>query len=1095
VATETVTLLFSDLVASTELLSRVGEAAAEELRREHFALLRAVIAETGGREVKNLGDGLMVAFDGVSAALSCGVAMQQAITARPPSVEPLAIRIGISVGEAESEDGDYFGLPVVEAARLCAAAGGGEVLCSEMVRMLARSRGGFDLESVGPLELKGLDEPVATYRVRWEPRAAADQPPLPSRLTAALSGEFVGRGQEHQRLSAAWKAVVGGERRVLLLAGEPGIGKTTLAARLAAEVHDQGAVVLYGRCDEDLGVPYQPWIESLGQLVGHLPDEVLAAHVADRGAHLARVVPELGLRSGAEAPATADGDAERFVLFGCVTDLLDRAARVGPLLIVLDDLHWADRPTTQLLRHLVTNLSDVPIALVGTFRDSDVASGDPAAELLAVLHREHGVERLALSGLSDLDLSTLLERIAGHELDEDGVALRDAVLAETAGNPFFVGEVLRHLAESGALVHDSTGRWVAATDLSAVGLPVSVREVVGQRVGRLGPEAERLLTLASVIGRDFDIGLLAAVADIDEDLVIDCCDAAVAAAVLRETDQPDRYTFTHALIEHTLYDSLSGARRTRAHHAVAEAIEVAVGADPGSRAGELAHHWTQATAPTDAGKAARYAQLAGDRALDQLAPDEALRWYGQALDLLGPADSSSRMRLEILIGLGEAQRQAGVAEYRETLLEVSRLADANDLVDLLVRAVLANNRGMLSMNLAVDDERIAMIDRALERIGDADSAERARLLSLACLERIYGGGFEDRLRLAEQAVAAARACGDPDVLVTTNVFCADGIFSPATADLRRAWIDEVAPLADSLTNPATRYLLHNRARYSAVEWADTATARASDAPAREALARVPQASLQWNNAFHQVWPEILWGDLEEAERLADEALTLGLQSGEPDAMSIFGADIMVIRDFQGRLRELIPLIEQARAETPEAPTFRGILALAFASSGRETDAMELLDAEAAACFETSRDYNWTTTQSVWAEAAARTGHSVAAEFVYEQLRPFDDLIVSASAVMRLAVAHYLGLLDHSLGRLDDADERFAKAMEVHERLGSGMFVAHTQAAWAALLADRDRGDDRERAVAMAEAALATARAGGYGNVERTARSVLERLGT
>ena len=197
----TVTVVFTDLVASTELLSRVGEETADRLRREHFGLLRAALAAAGGREVKNLGDGLMVAFDGVGSALSCTVAMQQAITARPPSVEPLAIRVGVAVGDAEEEDGDYFGLPVVEAARLCAAAGGGEILVTDMVRLLSQSRRGFDLESVGALELKGLDGPTQAFRVLWEPAAAADQPPLPARLAAGLSGTFVGREAESEALA------------------------------------------------------------------------------------------------------------------------------------------------------------------------------------------------------------------------------------------------------------------------------------------------------------------------------------------------------------------------------------------------------------------------------------------------------------------------------------------------------------------------------------------------------------------------------------------------------------------------------------------------------------------------------------------------------------------------------------------------------------------------------------------------------------------------------------------------------------------------------------------------------------------------------
>ena len=239
------------------------------------------------------------------------------------------------------------------------------------------------------------------------------------------------------------------------------------------------------------------------------------------------------------------------------------------------------------------------------------------------------------------------------------------------------------------------GRWISGIDLRAAGLPVSVKEVVGRRLAGLGPDTERVLALAAVIGRDFDVPSLAAVAHLDEDAVVDLCDAAVLAAVLQTTDDPDRYTFAHALIEHTLYDGLSPARRSRAHRAVAEHLELRWGADPGDRAGELAHHWSAAVQPTDVAKAVHYAAVAAARALDQLAPDEALRWYSQAIELLDRSPDDLHQRARILLGLGDAQKQCGVPAHRETLIEAAHLADQIGDVDLLVQAALTNNRGLL----------------------------------------------------------------------------------------------------------------------------------------------------------------------------------------------------------------------------------------------------------------------------------------------------------------------------------------------------------------------------------------------------------------
>ena len=298
------------------------------MRREHFAVLRATVEGRGGREVKNLGDGLMVVFTSAADAVAATVDIQRALYRRNQRAsEPLTVRIGVASGDADMDDDDFFGVPVVQAARLCATAAGGEVLCTDLVKMLTGSRSEAVFEPVGELELKGLDGPVATSRLTWA--AAVDDHatvPLPSRLAAAMTERFVGRTLERERATAAWKrAASEAECRVVLLSGEPGIGKTTLTAQLASAVQVEGGIVVYGRCDEDLGISYQPWIEALTQLAATVSDEVLVAHVDDRGGHLSRLVPQVERRTGVP-PAPGDGgDSERFVLL----ELHRRLPRTG----------------------------------------------------------------------------------------------------------------------------------------------------------------------------------------------------------------------------------------------------------------------------------------------------------------------------------------------------------------------------------------------------------------------------------------------------------------------------------------------------------------------------------------------------------------------------------------------------------------------------------------------------------------------------------------------------------------------------------------------------------------------------------------------
>ncbi len=1096
-STENVAILFTDIVGSTELSQRLSAEMADEVRREHFSILRQAIAEAGGTEVKNLGDGLMVVFPSASAALGCAVAMQQGVEqANREGTEPVGLRVGLSSGEATNEDGDYFGDTVVEAARLCAHCDSGQILATDFVRVTAGRRNRHECRSIGELSLKGLPDPIETVEVAWaalEPEEFAV--PLPGRIDASVSATFVGRAAERELLDESLKAVTSGATRTVLISGEPGIGKTTLSSGFARSAFEGGAVVLYGRCDEDLGIPYQPWAEAMSHLVAHAPDDLLRAHVEARDGELVRLVPELAHRVPVPQSSSSDAESERYLLFGAVLDLLTRVSAIAPVVLLLDDLHWSDRQSVQLLRHVVAADARLRLLVIGTFRESDVDTAHPLAETLAALHRESGVERIALRGLGDDELLELLETTAGHRMTEDGVALRDALLAETEGNPFFVGEMLRHLAETRAIYQNDEGRWVASPDLRTSGLPVSIREVVGRRVGRLGEETQRVLSLAAVIGRDFDTELLSRVAEMDEDTVIDLCDQAVTAAVLTEAEGVGRYTFAHALIEHSLYDALSSGRRARSHERVADALEELCGDDPGERVGELAYHWAHATQPRDSEKAIAYAQQAGERALAQLAPDEALRWYRDALDLLerAPANDPYR-RAALLLGLGDAQKQTGDAAFRETLLTAAHVADEIDAVDVLVQATLRNNRGTSSSIGAIDHQRIEMITKALDRLGDPATPDRVRLLALLCLERMYDSDPDARLALATEAVDMARRTGDRAALVDAIWMCFDAITWPRTLDMRRDWTSEISEIADDLGDPVARRWAHSRRTCAALAAGDLATTRDAFSVFESEVARIGQPYDDWTLAYMRTWWCSLDGDLAAAEETANNAFTLGTTSGQPDAFAYYGAQLVDVRNKQGRLDELISLIERAVHDNPGLPAFRAALTRAKSRHDADNEVEALLDVEVANGFLMTEDVQWSTAHVLWAEAAARCTHRPAAALLYEHLLPWHAQFVTTHITVSGSVAHYLGLLAHALDRDDEADQWFEEALTCHERMEAPYFVALTQTAWAALLIDRDQSGDKEQARAFIDAALPVATERGYGYVEHDARELLERLG-
>ncbi|MGH9035771.1 MAG: AAA family ATPase, partial [Acidimicrobiia bacterium] len=345
----TTTVLFTDLVGSTDLMSQLGDTVFDELRDEHFARLREALTACGGEEVKNTGDGLLVTFASTVDALAAAVAAQQATERQCRSAPaPLAIRVGLALGEVAFEDGDVFGTPVVEAARLVAAARPGQILATAVVKVVAGSRAGVVLSDLGSLQLKGLPDPVPVCEVAWEPRAAPPHPLPP--LLAGVGRIFVGRNEPLERLTRLWKEATADGYRVALIAGEPGIGKTRLAAELAGSVHADGALVLAGRCDEDLGVPFQPFVEALRYYAAHTS----APRLGRYGGELARLAPELaGSIPDLAEPLRSDPETERYRLFDAVAAWLADISGETPTLLVLDDLHWAAKPTLLLLRHVL----------------------------------------------------------------------------------------------------------------------------------------------------------------------------------------------------------------------------------------------------------------------------------------------------------------------------------------------------------------------------------------------------------------------------------------------------------------------------------------------------------------------------------------------------------------------------------------------------------------------------------------------------------------------------------------------------------------------------------------------------------------------
>jgi hypothetical protein len=943
------------------------------------------------------------------------------------------------------------------------------------------------------LKLRGFDEPVSTYEVGWEPAGGwSGDVPLPSRLRGVPPVGFVGRVEESERVRECWNAAREGGRQALLISGEPGIGKTRFASHAALEFHGDGAVVLFGHGAEELGAPYGAWIQALSHLVEHAPEDELGAYAERHGGELARLVPAISRRlPQAPPPRETDPETERYLLFAAVVGLLEEASSESPLVVLLDDLHWADRQTLALLKHVVAETHGQRLLLLATYRDSDLSRSHPLVDVLADLRREEGVERLALGGLYEGDVVSIMESAAGHEMDERGLALAQEIAAETDGNPFFVGELLRHLSESGALVQATSGRWELMQRFDELGLPQSVREVVGRRTERLGQDCHEVLSCAAVIGRDFDLELLLRVVRQSEDELIDLLDSAVEAALLQEhSERGGAFSFAHSLIAHTLYEGLGATRRARLHRRVAEALEEIHGVDPGAHIPELARHWTAATAPIETDKALAYSRRAGEQALATLAPDEAVDWFGHALELLPKtAEPDPAERCELMIGLGEAQRQAGKPEFRETLLEAARLAEELQDGDRIARAALANNRGFASAFGSVDWERVAALERAIAIDRGSNRARRARLLAQQAMELQFDHDHERRRALADEALRLAREAGDVAVLpyVLRDHFHAT--WSADTLGARRRTAAEMRELADRVDDPLARIWALDRTIHAAAESGELEGATQSCERLLALTEELGQPRLRWHATYYAAGLAQLKGDHEGAEQLALKAEQLGQQAGEPDSAVIHLGLIGVIRVYQGQAGEVVDMLEQATKAIPGIPALESGLAVALCDVGREDDAAARLDRAAQRRFaDIPRDQVYSTAMALWARTAADVGSQRAAGPLYDLIEPWRDAWVWYGAAGYGSAETYLGMLAATLRSYDRASEHFAAASRLHQDAGAKVWEAQNLCYWARSLLESGA---TQAARAAALQGLALARENDYGMSARHAQAVLE----
>jgi len=873
-------------------------------------------------------------------------------------------------------------------------------------------------------------------------------PARPARST------FVGRERELAELSAALASAVAGSGRLVLLAGEPGIGKSRLAEELAAQARAGGARILVGRCWEAGGAPaFWPWVQAIRAYVREGEPEALRRELGGGARHIAQIVPEVrhAFDDLAEPPSL-ETEGARFRLFDATSEFLRNASTKRPIVVVLDDLHAADTPSLLLLQFVARELPSMHVLLVAAFRDIDpLVSGDFGATVTD-LTGESSTTLLSLRGLSEQDVDSYLQ-LAASDIASPQLA---AKLHEgTEGNPLFVAETVRLLSLEGS-----------QTDL-ALTIPQSVRDVIARRLRHLSEECNRLLLLASVLGREFDSAELASIGRLSEDELLDRLDEAMTARVVAEVPgDASHLRFAHVLIRDTLYESLPSGRRIQLHRQVVGALECR----PDTNRATLMQH---AIGARDFARGLRYGREAADRALDLLAFEEAARLYRHALEMLELADPSNDVEhCELLLSLGQAEMRGGnTAIAQAAFVDAATSARRLGLAPELARAALGYARDDMYLRAGDDFVLIPLLEEALGAVGEGDVDLRAHLLA-----RLAGALRDEpmrdrRDRLSREAVELARSTGSRAALAYALDGRVPAIIAPDSLDECLAVATELCEVAEQ--NGDRARLAHGHLHVVIVRLmaGEADGIEAGVSAINEIAQELKEPTLLYEVLAGQAAMALASGRLAAADDLAERALALGESTKAEIAIPIHALQRYTLDDLRGDVDDSNRRLSNVVAAHPARAVFRCALAHLHARRGDIPEATRILadlsrDNFAAVPF----DQEWLLAASFLGETIALLQDDVAAAALYDLLLPYRALNAADwPEGFRGAISRYLGLLAAMAGELDAAATHFEAALALNDHTGVRPWLARTQHDYARVLSAQGEDKRAEELMTAAEA--------------------------
>ncbi len=885
-------------------------------------------------------------------------------------------------------------------------------------------------------------------------------PKLPGPLRLTSSFPFAGRTRELATLRSLIPRADADGLRFALIGGEAGSGKSRLVREFALDAAAGGALVLYGACDSVVRRPYRPFVEALEQLVRSTEPDLLRVDLGTEAGELSRLLPDLAQLVGQPpAPLAADPDTERHRLHTAVAELLSAVSRRSPLVVVIEDGHWADTPTLLLLRHLARGAPDASALLVTTFRDTEAEVPEALSAALVDLRRSDGVVRLRLGGLSAKEVSEFVERAGGEQLGPDLPEVARALRGLTGGNAFLMTELWRTLLEAETLPVEVGGAQLARA-IADLGSPEGVREVVSQRLARLSTPATSLLELAAVAGPEFDLEIVEASGLAKAELHA-ALQQGVAHGMIEEVESRRlAYRFTHELVRRALYDRMPGLRRAQLHLQVAEALEQARGSDKSRGLAELAHHFA-AAAPVDGPRrAVQYSLLAGRAALTTLDFDEAEARLRAALEL-GIDDPRRRARAQLDLGTA-CFRGGHSGDAMEAFRAAAQIARELGDAPLLATAAIGYEDACWRP-ARIDEGAAELLNEASAALGDEDSELRVKLLSGLTRSHALTGDFQASTAVEERAIAMARRLDDGLGLATVLMrsYWSHGYSSP---ELTLEMLSEAHDLAEALGEADLQIEAMEWRVATLIALGDLSTAGRELTEVQALAARLRQPFMLHVAEHYTSTLALCGGRLTDAEAAAQRSHEWSrLLTGRP-ASGVYGIQMFGIRREQGRLAELAQAIRALAGGERASGAWRPGLAALLAELGMDDEARHELEVVREEGFDALRSTLWLASLTYLTDACWIVGDDELAALLYPELAPLarGNVVVGHGVACYGAADRYLGMLAATLGDQARAIEHFGQALDLNRKMGATTWLAHTLYAYGRTLQDAGAGYDRER---------------------------------